>query len=68
MLSTIIINVAYNFLHVLLCYFCSSEKELEELFSPFGTVTEVRFVLDQDTKKFIGMAFVSFSSPQSAAR
>lgn len=48
--------------------FTTTEKELEGLFSPFGTVTEVRFVLDKDTKKFIGMAFVSFSSPQSAAR
>lgn len=48
--------------------FTTTEKELEELFSPFGTVTEVRFVLSQLTKKFNGMAFVSFSSPQSAAR
>jgi len=42
--------------------------ELKELFSPFGTVLQVRFVLFQSTKRSTGKAFVRFDSPQSADR
>lgn len=44
----------------------TTEMELEELFSPFGTVLEVSFVLFHSTKRSTGKAFVSFDSPQSA--
>jgi hypothetical protein len=41
-------------------------KDLVEYFSWFGTITEVRPI--SDNHSFHGIAFIRFSSPESASR
>ena len=45
-----------------------SEEELEELFNKFGTVSGVHLVIDKDTKRPKGFAFVNYTHPEFAAR
>uniref|UniRef100_A0A2P2MME7 Multiple RNA-binding domain-containing protein 1 isoform X1 n=2 Tax=Rhizophora mucronata TaxID=61149 RepID=A0A2P2MME7_RHIMU len=44
------------------------EDELEEQFSKFGTLSEVHVVVDKDTKRSRGIAYISYTLPESAAR
>ena len=48
-----------------LCYTCTSQ-DLEDLFSPFGQLTEVYLPIDPSTKKVKGFAFVTFVFPEHA--
>ncbi|XP_062096184.1 multiple RNA-binding domain-containing protein 1 isoform X2 [Humulus lupulus] len=48
--------------------YTATEEELEELFSKFGTVSEVHLVIDKDTKRPKGFAFVNYSRLEFAAR
>lgn len=49
-------------------YFLISEEELEELFGKFGTVSEVHIVVDKDTKRSKGIAYILYTLPEFAAR
>jgi multiple RNA-binding domain-containing protein 1 len=46
--------------------FTCSKEELQELFSPFGTVTDVHIPLSRDSKFPKGLAYITFSTPQEA--
>lgn len=48
--------------------FQTSEEELRSAFAQFGEVTEVKLVLDRDTGRSRGFAFVSFANGQDASR
>ncbi|XP_052209349.1 uncharacterized protein LOC127812867 [Diospyros lotus] len=48
--------------------YTTSEYELEEHFSRFGNVSEVHIVVDKDTKRSKGTAYVHYSLPESASR
>lgn len=48
-----------------LSYTCTSQ-DLEDLFSPFGQLTEVYIPIDPTTKKVKGFAFVTFVFPEHA--
>ncbi|KAF4362485.1 uncharacterized protein LOC115696685 isoform X2 [Cannabis sativa] len=48
--------------------YTATEEELEELFSKFGTVSEVHVVIDKDTKRPKGFAFVNYSHLEFATR
>ncbi|GFP94423.1 aspartic proteinase-like protein 2 [Phtheirospermum japonicum] len=45
-----------------------SEEEVEKHFSVFGDITEVHLVVDTDTKRSKGSAYVVYVLPESAAR
>jgi len=53
---------------IFLLLFCCSEEELEEHFSQFGSVSQVHLVVDRDTKRSKGIAYIHFSIPEFAAR
>jgi cold-inducible RNA-binding protein len=44
----------------------ATENTLKDLFAPHGTVTEIRLMLDRDTGKSRGFAFVTMSSKEEA--
>ncbi|KAL0352641.1 UNVERIFIED_CONTAM: putative RNA-binding protein 19 [Sesamum angustifolium] len=44
------------------------EEDLEEYFSKYGTISQVHIVIDKDTRRSKGIAFVLFALPESAAR
>jgi RNA recognition motif-containing protein len=44
----------------------TDENALRDAFGNFGTVTEVKIILDRDTGRSRGFGFVNFSSPQEA--
>ncbi|CAP36102.1 Protein CBG18684 [Caenorhabditis briggsae] len=46
----------------------TTEQEMGDFFSSVGTVTNVRIVLDRETGRPRGFAFVEFSEQQSAER
>ncbi|EAU87398.1 rRNA primary transcript binding protein [Coprinopsis cinerea okayama7 len=46
--------------------FSCTEEELLELFSPFGNVVKAHIPTDATTKQGKGMAYITFSSPESA--
>ncbi|KAF3447845.1 hypothetical protein FNV43_RR08551 [Rhamnella rubrinervis] len=50
--------------------YTATEEELEELFSKFGTVSEAHLVVDKDTKRSKGMAYILYAlqSPLQAKR
>lgn len=48
--------------------YSATEDELEQFFSKSGQVSQVHLVLDKQTKRSKGFAFVQFSSPESAKR
>ncbi|XP_054798328.1 uncharacterized protein LOC129303204 isoform X2 [Prosopis cineraria] len=48
--------------------YTASEEELEEHFSKFGTVSQVHLVVDKDTKRSKGIAYVLYTLPEFAAR
>jgi cold-inducible RNA-binding protein len=43
-----------------------TQNDLQDLFSPHGTVTEVHLPLDRDTGRPRGFAFVSMATPEGA--
>ncbi|KAE9450705.1 hypothetical protein C3L33_17393, partial [Rhododendron williamsianum] len=45
-----------------------SEEELEEHFRKLGNVSQVHLVIDKDTKRSKGIAYVAYTLPESAAR
>ncbi|KAI5426732.1 hypothetical protein KIW84_032237 [Lathyrus oleraceus] len=48
--------------------YTTSEEELEEHFSQFGSVSQVHLVVDKETKRSKGIAYIHFSVPEFAAR
>lgn len=46
--------------------FQSTESEIEDLFSNYGTVSSVKIITDRDTGKNRGFAFVEMSSSEEA--
>ncbi|XP_049848370.1 probable RNA-binding protein 19 [Schistocerca gregaria] len=46
--------------------YTTTEKDLSDLFSPFGDILEVHLAVDKENKRNKGFAFVLFSSPTSA--
>ncbi|KAI9091630.1 hypothetical protein K1719_028073 [Acacia pycnantha] len=44
------------------------EEELEEHFSKFGPVSQVHLVVDKDTKRSKGIAYILYTLPEHAAR
>lgn len=44
----------------------TDENTLRDAFSSFGTVTEVKIILDRDTGRSRGFGFVNFTSPEEA--
>jgi cold-inducible RNA-binding protein len=48
--------------------FQTTESELTELFKPFGAVTRVRVVMDRETGRARGFAFVEMPNDEEAAK
>ncbi|XP_059633627.1 uncharacterized protein LOC132276287 isoform X3 [Cornus florida] len=48
--------------------YTATEDELEEHFSKYGRVSQVHLVIDRDTKRSKGIAYVLYALPESAAR
>ncbi|TKY56107.1 RNA-binding protein 19 [Spatholobus suberectus] len=48
--------------------YTTTEEELEEHFSHVGSVPQVHLVVDKDTKRCTGMAYVLYTVPEFAAR
>ncbi|XP_031284877.1 multiple RNA-binding domain-containing protein 1 isoform X2 [Pistacia vera] len=48
--------------------YTASEDELKEHFNKFGNVSEVHIVVDKDTKRSKGIAYVLYALPESASR
>lgn len=44
----------------------TTEEQLQELFSPYGTVTDVMFLKNKATGQHRGCAFVTYSTPEEA--
>jgi hypothetical protein len=47
---------------------CNREEELMEHFSTFGKISEVHLVLDKETKRSRGIAYILYLIPECAAR
>ncbi|XP_074310808.1 multiple RNA-binding domain-containing protein 1-like [Silene latifolia] len=48
--------------------YVATEDELSELFRKFGNVLEVHLVIDKETKRSKGFAYVRYKDPKEAAR
>ncbi|KNA03603.1 hypothetical protein SOVF_207540, partial [Spinacia oleracea] len=48
--------------------YAATEDELAELFSKFGNVAEVHLVIDKETKRSKGFAYVLYRGPEDALR
>ena len=46
--------------------FSATQGDVEALFSPYGSLDEVRLVMDRDTGQSRGFAFVTFSAQKDA--
>ncbi|MEO7931822.1 MAG: RNA-binding protein [Chthoniobacterales bacterium] len=57
-----------NKLYVANLAFHLTENEIQDIFSPFGTVQEVKLILDKMTGKSRGFAFVTMASDGEAER
>lgn len=57
-----------NKLYVANLAFHLTENEIQDIFSPFGTVQEVKLILDKLTGKSRGFAFVTMASDGEAER
>ena len=44
------------------------EQDLEEFFSPAGTVVDVRLIADRNSRRSKGIAYVEFLTPDSLPR
>ncbi|KAJ4846493.1 hypothetical protein Tsubulata_039981 [Turnera subulata] len=48
--------------------YTATEDELEEHFSRFGNVSQVHIIVDKDTKRSKGFAYIHYTDTESAAR
>lgn len=48
--------------------YTATEDEIQELFSKYGDVSLVHLVVDKDTKRSKGLAYILYALPESAAR
>ncbi|KAH1215224.1 Multiple RNA-binding domain-containing protein 1 [Glycine max] len=48
--------------------YTTTEEELEEHFSRFGSVSQVHLVVNKDTKRSKGIAYILYTAPNIAAR
>ena len=44
------------------------ETQLREMFSPYGEIQEVALIMDRETGRSKGFAFITFASQQSAEK
>jgi multiple RNA-binding domain-containing protein 1 len=65
-LTLMFFYICSRFHHLLLL--CCSEEELEEHFSQFGSISQVHLVVDMETKRSKGIAYIHFSVPEFATR
>jgi RNA recognition motif-containing protein len=66
---TIDLNIFILFVgFIILLLFCCREEELEEHFSQFGDVLQIHLVVDKETKRSKGIAYIHFSVPDFAAK
>lgn len=59
-------SVQQNKLFVGNLAFSATQGDVEALFSPYGSLDEVRLVMDRDTGQSRGFAFVTFSAQKDA--
>ncbi|CAH8345378.1 unnamed protein product [Eruca vesicaria subsp. sativa] len=48
--------------------YTTTEEELREHFKPYGEISEVHLVLDRETKRSKGVAYILYQVPEDAAR
>ncbi|XP_051125398.1 multiple RNA-binding domain-containing protein 1 [Andrographis paniculata] len=48
--------------------YTATEEELEDYFSKYGAISHVHIVIDKDTKRSKGIAYILFTLPESASR
>ncbi|KAL6561835.1 hypothetical protein OROGR_002842 [Orobanche gracilis] len=48
--------------------YSATEEELQDHFSKYGTISQVHIVIDKDTRRSKGFAYVLFAIPEAAAR
>lgn len=48
--------------------FTVEENQLRELFSPFGEIEDLSMIMDRDTGRPKGFAFITFASQQGAEK
>ncbi|KAL2317837.1 hypothetical protein Fmac_031713 [Flemingia macrophylla] len=48
--------------------YTTTEEELEERFSRYGSISQVHLVVDRDTKRSKGIAYILYTAPEFAAR
>jgi len=48
--------------------YTATEDDLRELFSPYGELSDVHLVLDRDTRKSKGIAYIMYMMPEDAVR
>ncbi|KAL6549886.1 hypothetical protein OROMI_020374 [Orobanche minor] len=48
--------------------YSATEEELQDHFSKYGTISQVHIVIDKDTRRSVGLAYVLFAIPEAAAR
>ncbi|KAF8102905.1 hypothetical protein N665_0190s0022 [Sinapis alba] len=48
--------------------YTATEEDLMEHFRPFGEISEVHLVLDRETKRSKGVAYILYTVPENAAR
>lgn len=48
--------------------YTTTEEELEEHFNRFGSISQVHLVVDKDTKRSKGIAYILYTAPEFAAR
>ncbi|XP_038701815.1 multiple RNA-binding domain-containing protein 1 isoform X2 [Tripterygium wilfordii] len=48
--------------------YAATEDDLQELFSKFGSISQVHVVVDKDTKRSKGIAYIQYALPESASR
>ncbi len=46
----------------------TKENDLENHFNEFGSINDVKLILDRDTGRSRGFAFIEFDSPSSAEK
>lgn len=48
--------------------YTTDESELRELFSPYGEIEDLAMIMDRETRRPKGFAFITFSDQQSAEK
>ncbi|WP_163833619.1 RNA recognition motif domain-containing protein [Spartinivicinus ruber] len=46
--------------------YCINESQLDDLFSQYGEIDDIKLILDRETGRSKGFAFITFASEQAA--